>query len=173
MSDLQEKIDWCRANDDKCREIAANAKAMYSQYVSRDGILDYMQAVFIEIAKRWERPVPFGEAPPALPVVTKRWGGDANSSHTCCLPNCGQSCEHAVCLGCTKAQEAEKEAKRAMKEEQEEEKHSKESRKELLRQRRLNKAAAEKAARTAAAATAKPASSDAPSSPPAKKARTG
>jgi hypothetical protein len=173
MSDLQEKIDWCRANDGKCRDIAANAKAMYSQYVSRDGILDYMQAVFIEIAKRWECPVPFGEAPPALPVVTKRWGGDANAAHTCCLPNCGQSCEHAVCLGCTKAQEAEKEARRAMKEEQEEEKHSKESRKELLRQRRLNKAAAEKAARTAAA-TAKPASpSDAPSSPPAKKARTG
>jgi hypothetical protein len=43
LTDLQEKIAWCRANDDQCREIAGNARQLYRQFVSKDGILDYMQ----------------------------------------------------------------------------------------------------------------------------------
>jgi hypothetical protein len=39
LSDLEEKIKWCRENDDKCKEIAKNAKDLYKLYVSRDGIL--------------------------------------------------------------------------------------------------------------------------------------
>lgn len=39
LSDLEEKIDWCRENDEKCKEIAANAKALYDKYISKDGIL--------------------------------------------------------------------------------------------------------------------------------------
>jgi hypothetical protein len=39
LSDLEEKIDWCRANDDQCKEIAKNARCVYDQYISRDGIL--------------------------------------------------------------------------------------------------------------------------------------
>ena len=34
---------WCRENDEKCRTIAQNAKELYKLYVSREGILDYMQ----------------------------------------------------------------------------------------------------------------------------------
>ena len=34
---------WCRENDDKCREIAHTAQELYKMYVSREGILDYMQ----------------------------------------------------------------------------------------------------------------------------------
>ena len=51
LADLQEKIDWCRANDDACRTIARNALAIYNSFVSRDGVLDYMQCVFVEISK--------------------------------------------------------------------------------------------------------------------------
>lgn len=48
---MREKIDWCRANDDACRAIARNALAIYNSFVSRDGVLDYMQCVFVEISK--------------------------------------------------------------------------------------------------------------------------
>lgn len=64
LSDLKEQIEWCRANDDKCREIAKNAKLLYERYISRDGILDYMQATFIEISKRWiPKPHWLGDSP--------------------------------------------------------------------------------------------------------------
>lgn len=53
LSDLKEKLIWCHENDDKCREIADNAKEVYRKYVSRDGILNYLQSTCIEVAKRW------------------------------------------------------------------------------------------------------------------------
>ena len=37
FSDLAEQIEWCRANDDKCQEIAQNARRLYDRYISRDG----------------------------------------------------------------------------------------------------------------------------------------
>ena len=39
LSDLEEKIDWCRENDDKCREIAMNARKLYEKCISREGII--------------------------------------------------------------------------------------------------------------------------------------
>ena len=35
LSDLEEKIRWCRENDDKCRQIGENAKILYEKYVPR------------------------------------------------------------------------------------------------------------------------------------------
>ena len=35
LSDLGEKIAWCRANDDKCRIIGENAKVFYEKYIAR------------------------------------------------------------------------------------------------------------------------------------------
>ena len=35
LSDLEEKIRWCRQNDDKCRQIGENAKIFYERYVAR------------------------------------------------------------------------------------------------------------------------------------------
>lgn len=49
LSDLFEKIRWCRQNDDKCREIANNALIFYQTYLKRKGILDYMQLLFIRL----------------------------------------------------------------------------------------------------------------------------
>lgn len=43
LSDLADAIEWCRNNDDKCQEIARNAQALHDRYISREGILDYMQ----------------------------------------------------------------------------------------------------------------------------------
>ena len=37
------KSRWCRDNDEKCQVISKNAQELYRTYVSKEGILDYMQ----------------------------------------------------------------------------------------------------------------------------------
>ena len=49
LSDLFEKIRWCRQNDQKCKEIAENARRFYQQYLKKDGILDYLQTLLVNI----------------------------------------------------------------------------------------------------------------------------
>lgn len=51
LSDLIEKIEWCRANDDECMRIASNAKKFYDKYLCLDGLLDFMQGLFVETAR--------------------------------------------------------------------------------------------------------------------------
>jgi len=51
LSDLREKIDWCRMHDDECRQIAANAGLVYKKFVGKEGALDYMQAVCVEVSQ--------------------------------------------------------------------------------------------------------------------------
>jgi hypothetical protein len=51
LSDLFEKIQWCRDNDSKCEEIAKNARDFYDKYLTKKGILDYMQLLLIDIKK--------------------------------------------------------------------------------------------------------------------------
>lgn len=70
LSDLEEKIRWCRENDDKCREIAANCLKFYEKYVARNALLDYVEMVTKHIAKRqieppkwWSAPTPATEPP--------------------------------------------------------------------------------------------------------------
>jgi len=53
-SDLYEKLLWCHEHDEECARIAANAKAFYQKYISKEGILDYLQCICLEIAKRWK-----------------------------------------------------------------------------------------------------------------------
>lgn len=50
LSNLVQVIDWCRDNDDKCKQIASNALDFYNKYLSEDGILDYLQQVFFELS---------------------------------------------------------------------------------------------------------------------------
>jgi hypothetical protein len=69
LSDLAEKIEWCRNHDEECQQIVANARQLYDEYISRDGILDYMQTIFTEIAKRYhDDPIWSTSCPPAKPV---------------------------------------------------------------------------------------------------------
>ena len=51
LSDLLEKIRWCRKNDSKCKEIAHNAKLFYNTYLQKNGVLDYLQKLLIDIKK--------------------------------------------------------------------------------------------------------------------------
>lgn len=52
LSDLIEKIKWCRANDEKCKRIAKNAKKFYLEYLQKDGVLDYLQKLIIDLKNR-------------------------------------------------------------------------------------------------------------------------
>ena len=51
LSDIFEIIEWCRNNDNKCKNIAENAKKFYEKYLQKDSILDYLQKTFIDIKK--------------------------------------------------------------------------------------------------------------------------
>jgi hypothetical protein len=62
-------VQWCRDNDDKCREIAARARELYETYCAKDGILDYLELVTHKIAER-HRYIPAWWAP--APLVCAR-----------------------------------------------------------------------------------------------------
>ena len=49
LSDLLIRIRWCRNNDKKCKTIMENAQKFSEKYLSRDGILDYLQTLLIKL----------------------------------------------------------------------------------------------------------------------------
>lgn len=49
LTDLFDIIRWCRDNDEKCKNIANNARKFYDTYLSEDGQLDYLQKLLIEV----------------------------------------------------------------------------------------------------------------------------
>ena len=49
LSDLIEKIKWCRANDIECKQIAQNALSFHKKYLSREGIFNYLANTFAQI----------------------------------------------------------------------------------------------------------------------------
>jgi len=51
LSDLIEKIQWCRDNDKKCEQIAKNALTFFKKYLQKDGVLQYMQKILINLKK--------------------------------------------------------------------------------------------------------------------------
>lgn len=52
LSDLEERIRWCKENDDQCKKIAEYAKAKYDSMFNRERVLDYGQFVLGAIGKR-------------------------------------------------------------------------------------------------------------------------
>jgi hypothetical protein len=52
LSDLIEKIQWCKDNDSKCKQIAINSYEFYKKYLDRDGVFDYMQYVLSKISPK-------------------------------------------------------------------------------------------------------------------------
>lgn len=49
LSDLIDKIKWCRSHDNKCREISQNAKKFYNKFLTKNGILDYLQNLLVKL----------------------------------------------------------------------------------------------------------------------------
>jgi len=51
LSDLLDKVRWCKEHDEKCKKIADNALVFYKKYLCKDGILDYLQKILCDLKK--------------------------------------------------------------------------------------------------------------------------
>ena len=49
LSDLITQIKWCKKNDDKCKIIAQNARKFYDTYLQKNGVLDYLQKLLVDL----------------------------------------------------------------------------------------------------------------------------
>ena len=56
LSDLVEKIKWCRQHDEECKQIALNAREFYEKYLQKDGLLDFTQKVLVDLADHMKAP---------------------------------------------------------------------------------------------------------------------
>jgi len=52
LSDLIPKIRWCKQNDDKAEKIAINGYRFFKRYLTKKGILDYLQKLLWDIKKQ-------------------------------------------------------------------------------------------------------------------------
>ena len=46
LSDLEEIMEWCLANDAKCKEISENGRKFYDRYFNKEFVFDYLADVF-------------------------------------------------------------------------------------------------------------------------------
>lgn len=51
LSDLKEKIEWCKLNQDHCKSIAKAARDFYFKYINKDVMMDYIQETLNLISK--------------------------------------------------------------------------------------------------------------------------
>ena len=148
LSDLEEKIRWCRQNDDKCRAIGENAKKFYEKYVARKPLLDYVEMVCKQVAKRYVPPPDWWTPPPsevAAPSLRK--------PDVLCYTD-RKTDESRLCVRCKEEQDKEEEEKRSAREKEEEERKNMGDLKSRLAARRKRKA---REAQQAAAKRKKPA----------------
>eukprot|EP01052_Picozoa_sp_SAG31_P035611 SAG31_NODE_4321_length_3360_cov_3.636308_1_plen_866_part_10 len=53
LSDLAEKIHWCKTHDAECEKIALRARELHARLFSKEGIMDYFQLICNEISHRF------------------------------------------------------------------------------------------------------------------------
>lgn len=51
LSDLISQIQWCHKNDEKCHKISKNALIFYNTYLTKKGVLDYLQSTLFKLRK--------------------------------------------------------------------------------------------------------------------------
>mmetsp|Transcript_9303 Transcript_9303/g.25725 ORF Transcript_9303/g.25725 Transcript_9303/m.25725 type:complete len:699 (-) Transcript_9303:101-2197(-) len=94
LSDLGERIKWCRENDAKCKQIGQNALAFYEKYVARRPLLDYLEMCCKHMNKRhvdapawWNAPPPKQEPPklrkPDVPCYEDKRSGQSKRCIRC------------------------------------------------------------------------------------------
>jgi hypothetical protein len=57
LSDLLERVAWCKENDEKCRQIVGNARAFYDQYLSKSGILSELKSTICGLVHHVNMPL--------------------------------------------------------------------------------------------------------------------
>ena len=117
LSDLEEKIQWCRDHDEECKKIGENAMKFYEKYVARSALLDYVQMACRHMAKRhvdppaWWKPPPPEEKPPNLAKPDEKCFSDHQTRETRYCNRCQEEID-------AEEREKEKEIERAKKERQ-------------------------------------------------------
>ena len=156
LSDLEDKIRWCRNNDDRCKVIAGNCKRFYDKYVAREGLLDYLELVCKEVAGRFKPAPVWWSSTSDFSSAGKDDGFSPSippGPHKCFNTDDGDELYCLRCQGLHDAKRAEEEAERRRKEEESVEKLQSKGdlRERMLKRRRKNK----EVAATAAAAAKK------------------
>ena len=141
LSDLEEKIKWCRENDEKCRIIGENAKAFYEKYVARSALLDYVEMVCKNVAKRFKDPPDWWSPPPPARSPPKLRKPDVpcyedRATHT-----------SRLCTRCQEDKDAEDKALEEAQAQRANQKEDKAAKKKRIRERQLRKAAEDRAKR--------------------------
>jgi Glycosyl transferase family 90 len=136
LSDLEEKIRWCRDNDDKCREIGQHAKEFYEKYVGRNALLDYVQMTTRQIARRFWKPPSWWEPPPPVQKPPRLRKPDAP-----CYEDRQDPDKSRLCTRCHEEKEAEEQQLEEEMTKKREEKRSKGSSKEKRRKKMIERAA--------------------------------
>lgn len=54
LSDLIEKIKWCKSNDDKCKTIGQNALSFYKNVLSKSSMYDYLKRLLGRIHQNYD-----------------------------------------------------------------------------------------------------------------------
>jgi len=134
LSDLEEKIRWCRQNDDRCRAIGNNAKDFYEKYVARKPLLDYVEMICKQVSKRFVKPPDWWTPPPAEVATPSLRKPDIP-----CFTD-RKTNESRLCVRCMEEQAKEEEEKRSAREKEEEERKSMGDAKARLAARRKRKA---------------------------------
>jgi hypothetical protein len=131
LSDLEDKIRWCRENDDKCKQIGLNALSFYEKYVARSALLDYIEMVCKNIARRHVAPPDWWSPPPPVEIPPQLRKPDVP-----CYED-KQSGQSRFCVRCQK--DADEEARQLEEEKQKsaEEKKDVKTHKAKLRKRML------------------------------------
>jgi len=81
LSDLGEKILWCRSHDAECAAMAQNAKDVHSRFVSKEGVLDYLEVLCHKLSNKTEHP-PTWWKPPKPPQPPPSIAPPSSSSAT-------------------------------------------------------------------------------------------
>lgn len=53
LSNLEEKILWCRDNDHKCKQIVKNAKDLYNEYFTKDKLMKYTSVLLNSVSNKY------------------------------------------------------------------------------------------------------------------------
>ena len=113
LSDLGERLRWCREHDAECQRMVENCAGKYQTFVSRDAIFDYLAMLAHEIASRsdhgvrcpewWQRPLA------ALPPPQ----GQTRPDYTCVsFRNADGNITEALCWRCDEEKRAEERMER-------------------------------------------------------------
>ena len=107
LSDLAEKIQWCRDHDEQCRQIAIKAQQIYDTYVSESGVLDYMELLCHRVAERWRYPASWWSSPPPPRPAPESSRGASDPDAPCY-----ESRHDGVAKQCVRCREARSEESR-------------------------------------------------------------